>query len=244
MLPGLRFLFAAILLSMSILVFGLGAAALLRAAHEEFASNPSWHATPETMFAQQADAARPVLAMLRVDVAPAAESQTSNNVPPAAEQAAAEQAAVAATPAKGIAALKPEDSPLPEAAKPEIPVEVASAQSDAAPAPANAPASADETKIAAVLSPANETAPSAPEQASAPASPDIDIASTRIATLGGPAVIIEPPITNAKPGRSAVKKRKHARQRAVQRRRVALSARVARQAPQQSADPFAQPANR
>src|SRR6202043_4103550 len=130
MLPDFRFLCAAILLSMSILVFGLGAAALLRAAHEEFASNPSWHATPETMFAQQADATRPVLAMLRVDDAPAAEPQRSDNVPPAVEQAA-----VAATPAEGIAALKPEDSPLPEAAKPEIPVEVASTQSDAAPAP-------------------------------------------------------------------------------------------------------------
>ena len=48
MLPGFRFLFAAIVLSMSILVFGLGAAALLRAAHEEFASTPSWRAAPET----------------------------------------------------------------------------------------------------------------------------------------------------------------------------------------------------
>src|SRR5471030_2529757 len=67
MLPGIRFLFAAIVLSMSILVFGLGAAALLRAAHEEFASKPSWHATPETMFAQPNDASRPVLALLRVD---------------------------------------------------------------------------------------------------------------------------------------------------------------------------------
>src|SRR6202166_3667783 len=67
MLPGFRFLFAAIILSMSILVFGLGAAALLRAAHEEFASTPAWHATPETMFAQQSEAARPVLALLRVD---------------------------------------------------------------------------------------------------------------------------------------------------------------------------------
>ena len=41
MLPGFRFLFTAIVLSMSILIFGLGAAALLRAAHEEFANLPS-----------------------------------------------------------------------------------------------------------------------------------------------------------------------------------------------------------
>src|ERR1700682_6790102 len=65
MLPGFRFLFAAIVLSMSILVFGLGAAALLRAAHEEFASNPSWRAAPETTFAQPSDISKPVLAMLR-----------------------------------------------------------------------------------------------------------------------------------------------------------------------------------
>src|SRR5579871_5628586 len=68
MLPGFRFLFAAITLSVSILVFGLGAAALLRAAHEEFASNSSWRAAPEQpIIAQQNDQAKPVLAMLRFD---------------------------------------------------------------------------------------------------------------------------------------------------------------------------------
>ena len=67
MLPGFRFLFAAIVLSMSIMVFGLGAAALFRAAHEEFASNPSWHPSPETRFARQGEATKPVLAMLRID---------------------------------------------------------------------------------------------------------------------------------------------------------------------------------
>ena len=80
MLPGFRFLFAAIVLSMSILVFGLGAAALLRAAHEQFASNPSWRAAPETMFAQPSEATRPVLAMLRVE--PAAAGQKPNAVDP------------------------------------------------------------------------------------------------------------------------------------------------------------------
>jgi hypothetical protein len=238
MLPGLRFLFAAIILSMSILVFGLGAAALLRAAHEEFASNPSWHATPETMFTQQGEATRPVLAMLRIDM-PAADQQTSDNAPIAA--APAEQ--VAATPAERIAALKVEDSPPPAVMKPEIPVEVAPAQSDAAPAAADAPPSTDETKIAAVLSSSSETAPTAPEQTSVPALPDTDIASTRIATLGGPAITIEPPVISAKPDKSVIKKRKHAR-RAVQRRRIALRAGVAGQALQQPADLFAQPTGR
>jgi len=65
MLPSFRFLFAAIMLSTSILAFGLGAAALLRTAHEEFASNPFWHAAPETTFTQSEDS-RPVLAMLPI----------------------------------------------------------------------------------------------------------------------------------------------------------------------------------
>ena len=75
MLPGFRFLFAAIVLSMSILVFGLGAAALLRAAHEEFASTPSWRVAPEPKFAQRNQTPDeppvPVLAMLRVEPEPA-----------------------------------------------------------------------------------------------------------------------------------------------------------------------------
>ena len=72
MLPGFRFLFAAILLSVSILVFGLGAAALLRATHEQYVSNPSWRNGPqEQMFAQAPEPAQPVLAALRVEPAAA-----------------------------------------------------------------------------------------------------------------------------------------------------------------------------
>ena len=67
MLPGFRFLFTAIVLSMSVLIFGLGAAALLRAAHEEFANLPSRRATPEPMFARLSDDPPPTLALLRVD---------------------------------------------------------------------------------------------------------------------------------------------------------------------------------
>src|SRR5947208_3571901 len=68
MLPGFRFLLAAILLSASILVFGLGAASLLRASHEQYVSNPSWRNGPqEQMFAQASEPAQPVLAALRVE---------------------------------------------------------------------------------------------------------------------------------------------------------------------------------
>jgi hypothetical protein len=257
MLPGFRFLFAAIVLSMSILVCGLGAAALLRAAHEEFASNPSWRAAPESTFAQPSEATKPVLAMLRVEP-PGAEQKASDNVPPVAApaepativSAPAEPAASASPPAEPdrIAALKSEDSSAQETAKPEIPVAENPAQGEAAPAQADAPAPADETRIAAseqVLSSANEAAPAAPEQISAPASPDVDLTSTKIATLGGPPVTIEtsPPAkaASAEPDSSVSKKRLQAR-RAAQRRRIALRARMARQAPAQPADPFAQPA--
>src|SRR3974390_1682550 len=68
MLPGFRFFFAAIVLSMSLLVFGLGAAAVLRAAHEEFAASGSWHPAPEALAgAQQNDTTVPVIAMLGVE---------------------------------------------------------------------------------------------------------------------------------------------------------------------------------
>ena len=246
MLPGFRFLFAAIILSMSILVFGLGAAALLRTAHEEFASTPAWRGTPETMFAQQNEATRPVLALLRVD-APLEQQQLEqkalDNVP-----APAAPAVIASTPAEPerTAALKPQDSSPPEAAKPEIPVSETAPQIEAAPVQPDTPAPVDDIKIVAV-SPANEAASVISEPTGASVSPHPDIASTnmastKIATLGGPAVIIEPPAASAKPDRSAVRKRLRA-QRAKERRRIAQRARLARQTPPQlPTDGFAQPA--
>jgi hypothetical protein len=289
MLPGFRFLFGAIVLSMSILVFGLGAGALLRAAHEEFASTPSWRASPEPVFAQQSETTGPVLAMLHVEP-PAAEAKGPDQIPtpvtpaeqpttsaipaepevtakppetevtakPAEPEVAAapaepEVAAVPAEPEK-TAALPPENSSQPETAKPEMPVAENPAQQEPASAQAVAPASADETKVAAstpapaseeVSTPASEAAPAAPEQASPPASTDADIASTRIATLGGPPVMIEtspPPVkaTDAKHDKSAIKKRVEARRKATHRR-TALRARVVQQFPQQATDPFGQP---
>jgi hypothetical protein len=209
MLPGFRFLFAAIVLSLSILVFGLGAAALLRAAHEEFASTPAWRGPPEMVFAQPVETTRPVLALLRVD---------TPVVDKAADDAPADAAPAAITAAPSeperIAALKPEekpeDSPSPETAKPEAIVAESPAQGEAASVPAE-PAAAEtksaenktpetktaETKIAMsedIASPANQAAaPMTSEPVAPPASPDATLAATKIATLGGPAVSIEAP---------------------------------------------------
>jgi hypothetical protein len=65
MLPGLRILFAITLLSVSVLIFGLGAAAFLRSAHEDFASAP-WRPI-ETPATARVDLAPATLAMLRVE---------------------------------------------------------------------------------------------------------------------------------------------------------------------------------
>jgi hypothetical protein len=255
MLPGFRFLFAAIVLSMSILVFGLGATAVLRAAHEEFANTPSWQPAAETRFAQQNDAATPILSMLRVDEPPAGGQPASDNAAAGPTEqklsddvaAPAEPASAASMPVESekIAALKPEQS-----SQPEIPVSEAPDQAEVAPAQADAPAAADETTIAATEQaspPAKEAAPAgseevaAPEQAGVPGSPDTGSISTKIATLGAPPAAMDPKpaAASAKPDKSAIKKREQAMR--AKRRRIALRARVAAQAAQQSVSPFALP---
>jgi hypothetical protein len=232
MLPGFRFLFSAIVLSMSILIFGLGAAALLRAAHEEFASNPTWRAPPETVFAQQNETARPVLATLVVEPPPAELKKPETQVAGAPEAAAV----IASLPAEleQVAAAKPAQTSPIAAARSETPAE-SSPSSEPAPVQANpAPeASATETRIAAVDKidaieatppPASQSAPAVPEQASAPVGPEIDKTTTKIATLEDPPVAVEaPPPANAarmERDKSAAKKRLRAR-RARERRRLA-----------------------
>jgi hypothetical protein len=247
MLPSFRFLFTAIVLSASLLIFGLGAAALLRTAHEEFASNPFWHTAPETTFAQQSEPKGPVLALLRVDPLPP-EQEVPGDVPSVA--APVEPAAIASAPAEleNIAALASEEVSPQETAKSEIPAAESPAQSETA--PAQAEAAAGETRIAATeqaSSPANEAAATTSEQASAPASPEAGAASANIAALDAPTAAIEAKpaakvasAISAEPDGSVIKKRQEAR-RAAQRRRIAARARLARQTAEQAANPFAQP---
>jgi hypothetical protein len=263
MLPGFRFLFAAILSSMSILVFGLGAAALLRAAHEEVANIPSRWAPPEPVFAQQNEPAPPTLALLRVE--PPVADQPAD--PVAAADTQAEQVSSEAPDAgppvepEKLAALKQDDE---APAKPETTTEETTAaettSAEITPAEAtpaaeaqadqtSAVAPADEAKLAAVADispPAAEAAPAAPEpeQASAPAAPETSLAATKIATLGGPAVPIKETASGkasgkaseAKPDRSAIRKR--VAERVKQRRRTAQ--RAPQVIVQQPANPFAQ----
>jgi hypothetical protein len=174
MLPGFRFLFAAIVLSMSILVFGLGAAALLRAAHEEFASTPSWHASPEPVFAQRTETQGPVtegpvLAMLHVE-------------PPAAEEKAPDQVAAATTPAE-----QPAASDFP--AEPEVTAKPAETEATATPAKPEVTAVPAEPERTAALQPKNSTPPEA-------AKPEMPVAESPAEQEAAPAQAVAPAATD------------------------------------------------
>ncbi|WBL77022.1 hypothetical protein I3J27_28940 [Bradyrhizobium xenonodulans] len=187
MLPGVRFLFAAILLSTSILVFGLGAAALLRATHEQYVSNPSWRNGPqEQVFAQAPEPAQPVLAVLRAEPEVAAEPAPSlrDQVPtiglPMSEP-------------EQVAALTTETDAQPQLAAP--PAEVAAAEPTteaAAPAATDTLTPADTTASISEAKPdfkpavtASEPAPVDPSAALA--SSALDMATAKVAALNEPA---------------------------------------------------------
>jgi hypothetical protein len=254
MLPGFRFLFAAIVLTMSILIFGLGAAALLRASHEQFVSIPARRALPEPVFAQQNEPPAATLALLRVEP-PVVEK--APEAAPAAAIAAPVEPVPEAVPVEPVeterlAALKVDEPAPPEAAKPEIAATPEPAPSAETAPVQPAPAAAEEIKVAAVEQAASP-APAEPAPATLPAvivppAPDSMGAPTTIAALGSPAVTVEGP-ASAKPkgaesDESAARKRLRA-QRAKERRRLAAQrARLARQTaaaqlPQPTqADPF------
>jgi hypothetical protein len=258
MLPGFRFLFAAIVLSMSVLIFGLGAAALLRSAHEEFASLPSRRAPAEQVFTRRNDPPMPTLALLRFDP-PVLDNKPPENAPAAViSETVASEAVTSAEPApdampaapEKLASLKPEE-PMPAAATtPEVAAVDATATTPATPAEAATPIANEEVKVAAIAETPEPSTTAAAPATDRPA-PEGNIAATRIATLGGPAVIIEEKTaatgTDAKQDRSAVRKRTAA-QRARERRRIAarrarLAARqAAAAAAQQQANPFGQTA--
>ncbi len=168
MLPGIRFLLAAILLSTSVVVFGLGAAALLRAAHEDFVSNPAWRVTPETKFAQQNDS--PTLAMLRVEspapaaepVEPAANVASEVNATTPATRPAEQPAAVPLPPEKTVVAAVAPTTPAPS---------TDTAGTEAPPAP---PSQASEPPPAIVAS----GSPPALEQPVRPQATQVELAAT------------------------------------------------------------------
>ncbi|HEV2158951.1 hypothetical protein [Bradyrhizobium sp.] len=249
MLPGFRFLLAAILLSTSILVFGLGAAALLRATHEQYVSNPSWRNGPqEQVFAQAPEPAQPVLAVLRAEPAVAAAPAPSlrDQVP---------TIGLPETQPEQIAALATETDPQPQPQATEVAppaAEPAEAETKAeittgapAPAPTDTLTPADTT--ASIPEPKPEVKPAATASEPAPADPStalassaLDATSAKLAALNDPATTAwkDPPAKAkadaATPDSKAIKRKAKAKKRH----------RIVRRPPpqqlQQQLDPFGQ----
>ncbi|MBC9883814.1 hypothetical protein G8O24_41810 [Bradyrhizobium sp. INPA01-394B] len=247
MLPGFRFLFAAILLSTSILVFGLGAAALVRASHEQYVSNPSWRNGPqEQVFAQSPEPAQPVLAALRVEpVAPVASEAApamQDAVPsiglPAVETAPEQMAAVTlqAQPQLQVAATAPTAT-----ATDAPPAEPATSEA-VAPAPADTLTPADTTASVPATIPAPAVSATDVPRTATPAlaSRVSDIAAARMAALN------ELTTTTAKPAPAKPKADKAAQESKPREHKPKKRHRIVRRAPppqqlQQALDPFGQP---
>jgi hypothetical protein len=110
MLPGFRFVFATVVLAVSVLVFGLGAAALLRASHDHFANLPSAQASHEPIPARDQQARQVTLALLRVEMmAEQSDVVTAAPAPPE-EPPAAQRAVGVASDAAPIARPAANDS--------------------------------------------------------------------------------------------------------------------------------------
>ncbi len=260
MLPGFRFLVGAIVLSMSLLIFGLGAAALLRTAHEEFASIPSRRAPSEAVFAQRSDRA-PTLALARIepptvdqDISDPRATDTPEGgalptdqpptalAPPEPESPAADPAPTDIASAEAAA---PPEAPGQETSAVEIAVETETLGRN------DVSSAADETRIAATAAatPPEPDQAAASDRTGAPADDSTRIAETKIATLGGPPVTIEArtPSKRATP----VARRPAPAKRVAKRRKIAQRERPARPAlrqpaprqfaPRQPANPFGTP---
>lgn len=253
MLPGFRFLLAAILLSTSVLVFGLGAASLLRASHEQYVSNPSWRNGPqEPVFAQASEPAQPVLAALRVEAvapiadeaAPAMQDQVpSNQVPsiglPAVETGPEQMAAVTLEtkaqpepqPEPQVAAIAPPAETAPPAI--EAPAPEPAKSGAAAPAPADTLTPADTAASTATTTPVPTVSATEVPRTATPAlaSRVSDIAAARVAALNE----LAPAKTKADSATQESKPRAH-----KPKKRHRIVRRPPPQPLQQTLDPFGQ----
>ncbi|WP_156175633.1 hypothetical protein [Bradyrhizobium sp. LTSP849] len=240
MLPGFRFLLAAILLSTSILVFGLGAAALLRATHEQYVSNPSWRNGPqEQVFAQASEPAQPVLAALRAE--PEATEPTLRDQVPTVSLPASEPEQIAAVTTE--ASVPPEPQVAEAAPLAAEPAKVETTAGAAAPTPTDTLTPTDTTASMPEAKPSLTTTASEPtpaDNSAAQASSALEFASAKVAALNDPATTAwkDPPAKakadNVAPASQATKPRAH---------RVKKHRRIVRRppAPVQQLDPFGQP---
>lgn len=223
MLPGFRFLIATLLLSASVVIFGFGAASLLRATRDDLvASPPTWDA-PQAVVARERDTRKATLALLRVEMIA---DQDSNVEKMAALAAVAPSAADQST---GVMAADVTPGPVTD-------VERAAVASDHA----SSTAADGAAMTVAVAEPPASAAPDrstvVSSDAPQPAKPDLTVtaladpaaASTEVPTrsaVAPAAKSVAKAVSDGK-ARAAAVKREKARQAAAQRRRVAQHART------------------
>lgn len=258
MLPGFRFLLAAILLSTSILVFGLGAAALLRATHEQYVSNPSWRNGPqEKVFAQASEPAQPVLAVLRTEPEAATKPTPSlrDQVPTIGlpETEPEQMAALTTeTDAQPQVIAPPADAASAEPARAETTAETKIERpTEAAAAPADTLTAADTTASIpeagpAVAAASSEPAPVDPGAAIDPrpamAAAAVDVATSRLAALNDAAATASAATASKAPpakakSDSATPDSKATKRKAKAKKRSRVVRRPPPQQLQQSLDP-------
>lgn len=245
MLPGFRFLFATIVLAVSVLIFGLGAAALLRAAHEEFASLPSLKPVQPQYPALRSDPP-PTLALLRVEPP---ETKPAESPGPGTRETvgAAEQLAPAPPPDKAAspdaarnALAKASDAEV--RAQPAAP-EVKSTESRTT-GVATLEATATETSPPVISPPKLNAAAPPPSEAGLPDARTPEMASVD-ATDEATAIIVVQPAKPVVTKTRSLSARAIARRRMLARARAAERARALQQQQQQpqrrpGSDPFAQ----
>lgn len=252
MLPGFRFLFAAILLSVSILVFGVGAAALLRATHEEFVANPSWRNGPqEQVFAQAPEPAQPVLAALRAEpvateaAPPSLRDQIptiglpADEVEPTAMTIPVQESAPEAQLADTAPPQAPAEVPPSEEATIAPPAEPLASQAAAAETP---PPVAEDNPVASQPPPLAAPEPQVADAVVAP--PEAEAAPSAVQTTApvAPAAVTDKAASPSKAKTKSAEPDKATKRRA--HRPAKKRHRIARRPPQppvqQTFDPFAQ----
>jgi len=267
MLPGFRILLALVVLSFAILIFGFGAIALLRTAHENFASQPtwqpSWRAPGEIAMGPRSDpppARQETLAMLRVDppAVKALPGQPHAITADSSKEAEAISAGASAPPTDQTvrSVEKHADDPVPSSgtrSRPEPPQIEAAAAS--ATAPVDAPNGARNSDAATTPStdtatkPAAETAkaggPPPPDDATQSTEPPLKVAALPDTATSTNEIRSETAkvATGPQPNPSGVRAARRARARLRARQFAAARARAARFAQSGRQSPAATPFN-
>ncbi|MDB5628503.1 MAG: hypothetical protein JWQ51_843 [Tardiphaga sp.] len=219
MLPGFRFLFAATLLTLSMIIFGLGAAALLRASHERFASLPN-RPPPPPPLTKLADAAMPTLSMLRIEphepveiLEPHGAADTAVAPPPLDTLLPTDKVATLSVAARAedpvlppvVAEVRAEITPEPlapaiaVAAEPLPPAAAPVAPPLEAVAEILPPVPAEPAATAKIDDPVKVETPSLSQQVAAFPEPDLTGSTPAPQAAAAPNVVTEPPLVNATP---------------------------------------------